>query len=167
LRPGPGLEVDRVLAMAAVDGPRMAGLPRDANGFLPVDEFGRVRGVPGIWAAGEVTSFPVRQAGLAAQQARAVAASIASEAGAEVSPHPFRPVLRGRLRSNRELATNPALNGGGPAGSALLWWPPELLAGEHLTAEIGGGLALDGPPGEESVAVAVELDADGAPLAAS
>jgi sulfide:quinone oxidoreductase len=161
LRDGEVLEVDRVLAMAAVDGPRISGLPRDREGFLPVDEFGRVEDSPGVWAAGEVTSYPVRQSGLAAQQARVVAASIAAEAGAEVRSEPFRPVLRGLLSSNAELATNPSLNGNGGAGSALLWWPPEQLAGEHLSAHIAGKLEFRAPGGEESISVAVALGPDG------
>jgi sulfide:quinone oxidoreductase len=166
LRPDGDLEVDRVLAMAAVDGPRIGGLPRDPDGFVPVDEFGRVEGAPGIWAAGEVTSFPVRQAGLAAQQARAVAASIAAEAGAEVAPDPFRPVVRGLLRSSAELATNAKLNGNGKPGSALLWWPPEHLDGEHLSAHIGGKLTVEAPRDEEGIPIEVELHPDGRRVAA-
>ena len=34
--------VERVVALPVLDGPRLAGLPSDARGFLPVDEFGRV-----------------------------------------------------------------------------------------------------------------------------
>ena len=163
LRDGRKLAVDRVLAMAGVDGPRISGLPRDGEGFLPVDEYGRVEGAPGVWAAGEVTSYPVRQAGLAAQQARVVAAAIASEAGAEVSSEPFRPVLRGRLSSSDELSMNPSLNGN---GTALLWWPPEQLAGEHLSAHIARTLEFAGPGGEDSIPVTVELGPDGRRLAA-
>ena len=166
LRGGGELEFDRVLAMAAVDGPRISGLPRDSEGFLPVDEFGRVSGAPGIWAAGEVTSYPVRQPGLAAQQARVVAASIAREAGAKVRSEPFRPVVRGLLSANAELATNPSLNGNGGPGSALLWWPPEQLAGKHLSAHIARKLTLEGPGGNDSIAVAVELGPDGRRVAA-
>jgi sulfide:quinone oxidoreductase len=168
LRDGRALEADRVLAMAAVEGPRISGLPRDPEGFLPVDGFGRVQGASGIWAAGEVTSYPVRQAGLAAQQARVVAASIAATAGAEVRSEPFRPVLRGLLSSSAEPATNQGVNGnGGPAGPALLWWPPEQLAGEHLSAHIGGKLDLRPPAGKDAIPVTVELGPDGRQIAAA
>jgi sulfide:quinone oxidoreductase len=163
---GGELEADRALAMAAVDGPRIAGLPRDADGFLPVDEFGRVRGAPRVWAAGEVTSYPVRQAGLAAQQARVVAASIAAEAGAEVRTKPFRPVLRGQLSSRAEPAAGSGANGNGSTISPLLWWPPEQLAGEHLAAHIADKLDLRAPTGEDSISVAVELGPDGRRVAA-
>jgi sulfide:quinone oxidoreductase len=171
LRGGRRLEVDRAVAMYAVDGPRIGGLPRDAEGFLPVDDFGRVKGAPGIWAAGEVTSYPVRQAGLAAQQARVVAASIASEAGAEVSAEPFRPVLRGLLRAGAELATDPILNGNGngngaAAGAALLWWPPDQLAGEHVSEQIAATLEVRPPDHADSIPVRVELGPDGRRVAA-
>ena len=41
--------------------------------------------------------FPVKQGGIAAQQAEAAAEAIAFEAGVELTPRPFRPVLRGLL----------------------------------------------------------------------
>ncbi len=161
LQPDGAIEADRVLAMPVVEGPRIGGLPRDPDGFLPVDAFGRVQGATRIWAAGEVTSFPVRQAGIAAQQARVVAASIAAEAGVEVASEPFRPVVRGMLRSRTATSTGESGNGSGPSGSALLWWPPEQLAGEHLSAHIGAKLPLRPPSGEDSVEVEVELGPDG------
>ncbi|MGI8462304.1 MAG: FAD-dependent oxidoreductase [Solirubrobacterales bacterium] len=164
LLPDSVIEADRVLSMPVIEGPRIAGLPRDVDGFLPVDLYGRVEGVDGIWAAGEVTAFPVRQAGIAAQQARAVAASIAAEAGSEIAPEPFRPVVRGMLRSSAGSEAG-ASNGNG--GSALLWWPPEQLAGEHLSAHIGGKMTLRPPSGADSISVAVELGPDGRRLAGS
>lgn len=164
MRPERALEADRVLSMATVDGPRIGGLPRDPDGFLPVDHFGRVDGAPGIWAAGEVTSFPVRQPGLGAQQAHVVAASIAAHAGAEIVPEPFRPVLEGRLHLCGPAAGKAEMNGHGPK-AALLWWPPEQLAGKHLLAHIGEKLVLELPGGEESIPVSVELGSDGRVLA--
>ena len=44
-----------------------------------------------------MTSFPLKQGGIAAQQASAAAESIAVDAGADLDPQPFRPVLRGLL----------------------------------------------------------------------
>lgn len=158
LRPEGSIEVDRVLSMPVVEGPRIAGLPRDAEGFLPVDGFGRVQGTDRIWAAGEVTSFPVRQAGIAAQQALAVAGSIAAHAGVDVESSPFRPAIHGRLSSHG--GGNGAANGAN-GGSATLWWPPEQLAGEHLSAHIGAKIAVSPPSGEDSIAVTVELGPDG------
>ena len=56
-------------------------------------------GVGDVYAAGAVTTWPMKQGGLAAQQADAVAESLAAWAGAPVRPTAFRPVLRGVLLS--------------------------------------------------------------------
>ena len=159
LNPEGSVAVDRAVSLPVVEGPRIGGLPRDADGFLPVDAFGRVQGAQRIWAAGEVTSFPVRQAGIAAQQALVVAASIAAEAGVTVTTEPFRPVLRGLLRSEHQEAAN------GNGAASTLWWPPEQLAGEHLSAHIGTKLVVTPPSGYDTIPVAVELGPDGRRIA--
>ena len=63
----------------------------------------RSRGVGAgdVWAAGDAIAFPIKQGGLAAQQADAAAEAIAAEAGADIAPQPFRPVLRGVLLTGR------------------------------------------------------------------
>ena len=160
LRPEGSIEVDRALSMPVVEGPRIAGLPRDSDGFLPVDADGRVQGAQRIWAAGEVTSFPVRQAGIAAQQALAVAASIAVEAGVDVESSPFRPSISGLLSSPAARAGH-----GRNGGPASLWWPPEQLAGEYLSAHIGAKVAVRPPSGDDAIRVRVELGPDGSRLA--
>ena len=63
----------------------------DRSGFLPTDEHGRVGGTVGVYAAGDATSFPIKQGGIAAQQADAVAECIAAGAGAPLETTPFRP----------------------------------------------------------------------------
>jgi sulfide:quinone oxidoreductase len=94
---GESIPADRVLAVPRLVGRRLAGMPADWNGFVDVDERGQVRGVPDVYAAGDVTSYPVKQGGLAAQQADVVAAGIAARAGADVGPLPFRGALRAAL----------------------------------------------------------------------
>src|SRR5205814_1234644 len=69
----------------------------DGQGFIPTDDHGLVHGLDGVFAAGDITTFPVKQGGLAAQQADAAAEAIAELAGTEVDPEPFRPVLRGMI----------------------------------------------------------------------
>jgi sulfide:quinone oxidoreductase len=104
---GEVLDVERVVALPALDGPRLEGLPSDAHGFIPVDEYGRVIGVDAVYAAGDATDRPIKQGGLACQQAEAVAVHVAAVAGAPVDPLPYAPVLRGRLltgHSDRLLA---------------------------------------------------------------
>jgi sulfide:quinone oxidoreductase len=96
---GRTLPVDGVVALPLVRGPRLEGVPADDFGFIPIDSHCRVRGLEDVYAAGDATDFPVKQPGLAAQQADAVAAHIAAGLGAAVKPAPFRPVLRGMLFS--------------------------------------------------------------------
>jgi sulfide:quinone oxidoreductase len=164
LQPDGSIPADRALSMPVIEGPRIGGLPRDPDGFLPVDGFGRVLGVKRVWAAGEVTSFPVRQAGIAAQQALAVAASIAAEAGVDVVSSPFRPSISGLLSSPAAATNGTGSNGSGPA---TLWWPPEQLAGEHLSAHIGDKLTVGPPSGDDSIRVQVDLGPDGTRVAGS
>ena len=117
-----GAEVfaDRVITLPVLEGPRLSGLPHDQHGFIPVDKFGRVSDAEHVFAAGDVTAFPLKQGGLAAQQADAVAGAIAALAGAAVTPEPFRPVLRGLL-----------LTGGAPL---YLRAEPQRLAREATVA---------------------------------
>jgi len=94
---GGSVATDLVVALPEPRGPDVRGLPSDQNGFVPVDRFGRVSGAPAVWAAGDMTARPLKQGGLAAQQAEAAARSIAAWAGADVEPQPYEPVLRGLL----------------------------------------------------------------------
>ena len=96
LEGGGHLRADRVVSLPRLKGPALAGLPHDDEGFIPVDDHGRVRGVDGVYAAGDCTAFPMKQGGLAAQQADAVAESIAFDLGA-ARLMPFTAVLRGLL----------------------------------------------------------------------
>jgi sulfide:quinone oxidoreductase len=56
-----------------------------------------VRGLPDVFAAGSATSFPLKQADLACQQAAAVAEVLAERAGTLLTPQPWRPVVRAHL----------------------------------------------------------------------
>lgn len=160
--PGGPLEVDRVVALPRLEGPPLPGVPQDAEGFVPIDEHGRVAHVDGIYAAGDLVQFPVKQGGIAAQQAHAVAAAIAAEAGAPVEPKPFRPVLRGLLLTGvfpRYLRAEV-----GTASSTVdteaLWWPPAKIVGRHLAPFLAARMGLsEAPPSTtEGVRVDVELD---------
>jgi sulfide:quinone oxidoreductase len=78
------------------------GLPHDHAGFLPVDAHGRVPAAPGVYAAGDATDFGIKQGGIACQQGDAAAEAIAAEAGADIEPAPFAPVLRGLLLTEHD-----------------------------------------------------------------
>jgi sulfide:quinone oxidoreductase len=128
----------RVVALPRLGALRILGLPHDANGFLAVDEHGQVRGAPGVYAAGDGTSFPIKQGGIAAQQAAAGARAIAHRAGAAVDPEPFRPTLQAKLLTGgRAKFLREAIAGGAGAGASVasdhtLWWPPSKVAAPYL-----------------------------------
>jgi len=136
-RPGiPAIPVDRTVALPLLRGPALPGLPADANGFIPVDGHGRVTGAPDVYAAGDATTFPIKQGGLATQQADAVAEAVAADVGLLADPVPFRPVLRGMLFTggpSRFLRAGIAGGtGDGESSVHALWWPPTKIAGRHL-----------------------------------
>ncbi len=144
------LDADAVIALPVIDGPRIAGLPSDDHGFAPIDEHARVEGVEDVYAAGDGTNFPVKQGGLATQQADAAAEQIAANLGAEVDPQPFKPVLRGQLITGAEsLHMRHGLTGGqgeGVASMDYLWWPPQKVAGKYLAGWLGHAAPSDLEP---------------------
>jgi sulfide:quinone oxidoreductase len=94
---GREVHADRIISLPALSGPAIDGLPQDGNGFIPIDEFGRVAGTESVWAAGDATDYPLKQGGVAAQLADTVAYGIAAGAGADVTPSAFAPTLEGVL----------------------------------------------------------------------
>jgi sulfide:quinone oxidoreductase len=95
---GRELEPGRIVAMPRIRGPRIRAVPADEDGFVPVDELCRVRGLePRVFVAGDAANLHIKHGGLGAQMADTAAAGIASLAGAGVEAEPLRPVLRGVL----------------------------------------------------------------------
>jgi sulfide:quinone oxidoreductase len=130
----------RIVSLPVPVGPRLHGVPNTQDGWLDCDQHGRLRSVPSVWAAGDGTAQPIKQGGLASQQADAAAADIARQAGAATRPRPFRPVLRGLLRTTtgplylrRALA---AEDGGVTVSRDPLWWPPSKVASRRLAAHL-------------------------------
>jgi sulfide:quinone oxidoreductase len=151
LRLAPGentLEVERIITVPRIGGPSVSGLPSDAEGFLVTDVHARVLGVPDVYAAGDVTAYPIKQGGIACQQADAAAEDIAARAGAPVVPAPFEPVLRGLLLTERWARFLRRDEGQDTtiAGRAL-WWPPTKIAGRELAGYLVG---LDEEAGRSS-----------------
>jgi sulfide:quinone oxidoreductase len=169
IRPGGLLAADRVVALPRVEGAGLAGVPQDGNGFVPVDEHGAVVGLDGVYAAGDVTDFPLKQGGIAAQQALSVAEAIAARAGAPVTPKPFRPVLRGLLLTggvpNYYLSSE--LTGGYGASSVVshdaLWWPPAKIASRYLGPALSAlsDLPIPKTPEPDVNAAPVEVELSG------
>ena len=133
---GPALDVDAIVALPLMRGLRLTGVPSEPQlGFIPVDAFGRVADTEGVYAAGDGTDFPVKQGGLATQQADAVAEHIAARFGVAVTPEPFRPVLRGLLLTGGEprfMAADLREGGTERASAQALWRPAAKIAGRYL-----------------------------------
>jgi sulfide:quinone oxidoreductase len=163
LKPGDRpLEADAVIALPQIEGPRLRGLPSDEGGFIPVDAHARVHGVEDVYAAGDGTNVPIKQGGLATQQADAAAEHISARAGAELEPKPFRPVLRGKLLTGEEsLNLRHEVAGGGGEGIVsedYLWWPPHKISGRYLAPWLAhGSIYEDAPPPTRSIDVEVAL----------
>jgi sulfide:quinone oxidoreductase len=158
------VQADAIVALPRLEGPVLPGIPQDDDHFVPTDEFGWVLGLTDVYAAGDLTQFPVKQGGIATQQADVVAKSIAADAGAPVRPVAFEPVLRGLLLTGM---TPRFLRSGAGARPSLvdtqpLWWPPAKIVGRYLTPFLAQHLGLSReslrPPGTEAVAVDVALD---------
>ena len=116
--PGEDVEADAVVSLPRLEGRRIEGIPYDTTDFVPVDDHMRVPGAPRTYAVGDVTNFPVKQGGIATQQADVAAESIAARArlrgrGQPARPGPARhpldrhqaalPVRLARRRSRRNL----------------------------------------------------------------
>lgn len=145
LRPGMAtLEADRVLALPQFFGPSTPGVPKRARGgFIAVDAHCRVRGVPGLYAAGDVTDFPVKLGAVAGEQADAAVAHIAASAGADIDAANFTPTIYGALR-----------DGGEP-----LYMCAELIGAEAHRSDIGSAPPAGLPASLGARYLAAYLDA--------
>jgi CBS domain-containing protein len=156
---------DRVVALPRLEGPRIGGIPQTYGGFIPVGPDAQVMGMPDVYAAGDITTFPVKQGGIAAQQAEVAAEAIAAKAGVEVTPRPFRPVLRGLLLTgagSRYLRAD-LVDDSTEMSLEPLWWPPAKIVGRYLAPFLAEFARVDvstEPTSEAGVPVEVELDAD-------
>jgi sulfide:quinone oxidoreductase len=130
------LGADAAVALPALQVARIPGLPQREDGFIETDVQMHVTGLEGVWAAGDAAWFPIKQGGLAAQQADVAARAIAARAGAHVPVEPFQPVLRGALITGEapEFFRSPVGDraGGVAAVGHPLWWPPAKVAGRYL-----------------------------------
>ena len=125
------------MALPKLEGPGLPGLPADDLGFIEIDEHARVVGVDDVYAPGDATDFPIKQGGIATQQADAAVEMIAARLGAGVRPATFQPLLRGMLLTGiaptylRSAVTEQAADAGELAETPL-WWPPTKIAGRYL-----------------------------------
>lgn len=100
--PGESIEADAVISAPRFQGRKIEGLPHDEDDFIPVDEHSLVRDHQNVFAVGDVTDFPVKQGGIATQQADGAAEVIAAQIGGQLEPQPFEPILRAVLLTGEE-----------------------------------------------------------------
>src|SRR5581483_5490625 len=131
------LPADRVVALPRLEGPRIAGVPHDAQGFVKVDRCGRVEELEDVYAAGDITTFPVKQGGIASQQADLVARSIAERAGAAIEDEradvvAFAVLLTGGEPIYLQADLAPGHEQATTLASDPLFWPPSKVAARRL-----------------------------------
>ena len=129
------VDAERIVTIPLIEGHALGGLPHDERGFIPVDGHGRVHGLHDVYAAGDAADYPIKQGGLACQQADAVARLLASEAGAAVDPMPFSPVLRGKLLTGAGAwyLRHAPRDEEGRFSDVELWFPPAKVSGHYLS----------------------------------
>lgn len=158
------MTADQVVALPHLRGVAVDGVPADANQFIRAGADGRVPGLSDVFAAGDATSFPVKQGGIAAEQADVVARAIARIAGVDVAVEPFRPVLRGKLLtgSGSWFIRSEIWGGRGETtvfSSSALWWPPSKVAAPFLSRYIQGRGAVETvEPATDGHPVTITLD---------
>ena len=160
---GAKLRSGAVISMPTLLGPELPGLPRDRSGFIPIDRHARVLGVEDVWAAGDGADFPVKQGGLAAEQADAAARDIAAMLGAAVEPEPFEPVLRGQLLTGEDSLNIRkdlhGIEGDSRASADPLWWPPGKVVGRYLRSFLTyEDWYTDPPPPEDALEVEASVE---------
>lgn len=124
----------------AVALPRLVGrpipdLPRDEEGFLPTDEFGRVSEADRVYGAGDATDSTIKQGGLAAQQADAAASAIAADLSGEGAPVASEDVLRARVvgDTGRRFLSGQVPSIAGAAEMVASWSPGTKVFGRYLS----------------------------------
>ena len=146
------LPADAAVTLPELEVAPIDGLPHGPGGFLPIDEHGRVEGAADVYAAGDVTAFPVKQGGVAVRQAQAVAECLAARAGVPIAPEPFEPLLRGVLLTGAKPSYLQSRAGESRLADSPLWWPPTKIADSYLVPYLVARFQLSVPtipgPGE-------------------
>jgi sulfide:quinone oxidoreductase len=157
---GRQLTADAFVTLPELRGPVIEGIPQDESGFVATDELGGVLGLVDVYAAGDLTRFPVKQGGLATQQADTVATAIAADSGAQVQATPYKPVLRGVLLTGLAPRFLRAEGSASIVDTQPLWWPPAKIVGRYLSPFLAHqlGLATTLEPPHDAVEVEVALD---------
>lgn len=131
------LGAERVVTIPLITGNPIPGVTSDENGFIPIDDHGRVDAMTDVFAAGDGANYPIKQGGLACQQADAIAELLAAQAGAPIEPEPFRPVLRGKLLTGHGARyLRQSLSDDNEPSDTLdfqMWFAPTKLSGRYVS----------------------------------
>ena len=138
---GSHLRADRVVALPRLEVDPIAGVPQGPHGFLGTDLAMRVEGRRNVYAAGDATWFPIKQGGIATQQADTAASVIAASIDSAIPTEPFRPALRATmLTGSKAWSLNASVEdpeGTSASGIPQLFWPTGKIAGRRLVPFLG------------------------------
>ncbi|HYB27363.1 MAG TPA: hypothetical protein VEF89_12160 [Solirubrobacteraceae bacterium] len=141
-----GVEVhaDWIVTLPRLTGPAIKGISAGSRWFVPINERCVVPSTDGrVFAAGDVTDFPVKHGGIAAEQADTAAAGIAHLAGVADRPPPFRPVIRGvLLAGSRRVYVSARVIDGLGWESQIHEQPPWPAQEKIVAEELGNYLRL-------------------------
>jgi sulfide:quinone oxidoreductase len=163
LHDGRRIQARAVITLPDLVGRQVPGLRQDAEGFVAVDNHGRVAGADDVYAAGDVTTFPLKQGGLATQQADAAAETMLAGLGVPIVPRPFEPVLQGVLYTEgAPVYLRSTEDGqGSPPRTYSMWWPPSKIAGRHLAPYLatraGAPRAPEVRPERDGIPVSIDV----------
>ena len=147
---GSRIDADRVVTLPQLEVAPIPGIPQGPDGFIDTDLQMRVKGLDRVFAAGDATWFPVKQGGVASQQADVAAMAIAAMVDADRRPAVFRPMLRGAILTGSAPRYLRVEVGDGSetsvAGAAPLWWPPSKIAARYLAPYLAHRGEIDEPP---------------------
>jgi sulfide:quinone oxidoreductase len=146
LSDGGELATDEVVTLSQLEGPRIRGLQTDDDGFIRIDTHSRVMGSTDVYAAGDGTDYPIKQGGIAAQQADAAVEAILAGLGGPTNAKRVRPTLRGMLLTGIApfYLRSAIADGANPVQATIdpLWWPPSKIAARYLAPYLAGRNAL-------------------------
>ena len=123
----------------------------DPAGFIRTDRYGRVVGMPDVFAAGDATAFPIKQGGHRRpagghRRRRDRGVSWRGRRSAAVPTRP--PRTRNRRRMAHYIRARIAVGAGDDCevSERPLWWPPNRLCGRYLapylSSRVGGSAVM-------------------------
>jgi sulfide:quinone oxidoreductase len=134
LMDGSVVQCDRAFALPRLEVSPLDGVAQGPHGSISTDSRMRVAGCPDVYAVGDASWFPIKQGGLAAQQADVAATAIAAGIDSGLEDAPFRPELRAALlTADGPIYLKAGAGEAGAVSDAPLWWPPGKVAGRLLT----------------------------------